>query len=81
MFDLVWSQEALCHAANRVLVMSEVERVLKPGGTLLFSDVMKGEEYQDIRSSTVSGGAVTARLASSEDYTQVLGELCIKCTA
>lgn len=70
-YDLVWSQEALCHAANRIMLMAEVERVLKPGGTLVFSDIMKGEEFHDTRHSMASG-AITAKLASPDEYTQAI---------
>eukprot|EP00951_Prasinocladus_malaysianus_P001982 scaffold14136_cov52-Prasinocladus_malaysianus.AAC.1 len=70
-FDLVWSQEALCHAANRVMLCSEVERVLKPGGTFVFSDIMRGETFQE-RAHGYSGGAFTAKLASPDEYTQAI---------
>jgi ubiquinone/menaquinone biosynthesis C-methylase UbiE len=52
------------------MLMAEVERVLKPGGTLVFSDIMKGEEFHDTRHSMASG-AITAKLASPDEYTQV----------
>eukprot|EP00192_Tetraselmis_astigmatica_P024421 CAMPEP_0117667518 /NCGR_PEP_ID=MMETSP0804-20121206/11018_1 /TAXON_ID=1074897 /ORGANISM="Tetraselmis astigmatica, Strain CCMP880" /LENGTH=1261 /DNA_ID=CAMNT_0005475267 /DNA_START=149 /DNA_END=3934 /DNA_ORIENTATION=- len=71
-FDMVWSQEALCHAANRSMVMMEVYRVLKPGGILVFSDLMRGEEVLELSRSNESGGAITAVLATPEDYTQAI---------
>ncbi|WP_055569582.1 SAM-dependent methyltransferase [Streptomyces atriruber] len=42
-FDLVWSQEALCHSADRLGVLREAHRVLRPGGHLTFTDIMAAE--------------------------------------
>ncbi|MEL3947896.1 MULTISPECIES: glycine/sarcosine N-methyltransferase [Streptomyces] len=38
--DMVWSQDAFLHSGNRVRVLEEVARVLKPGGQLIFTDPM-----------------------------------------
>lgn len=40
-FDLVWSQEALCHANDQRKVLAEITRVLKPGGVAVFTDIMR----------------------------------------
>lgn len=40
-FDVVWSQEALCHAKDQTQVLKEVNRVLKPGGVVIFTDIMR----------------------------------------
>lgn len=39
-FDVVWSQEAFLHGADKAKILSECYRVLKPGGTLIFSDIL-----------------------------------------
>ena len=39
-YDVVWSQEAFLHAADKNAVLSECRRVLKPGATLIFTDVL-----------------------------------------
>lgn len=46
-FDVVWSQEALLHSGDRVRVLKEVSRVLKPGGDFIFTDPMKAADIDD----------------------------------
>ncbi|MFI9721884.1 SAM-dependent methyltransferase [Streptomyces sp. NPDC052396] len=42
-FDVVWSQEALCHSGDRALTLAEAVRVLAPGGRLAFTDLMAAD--------------------------------------
>ncbi len=44
-FDLVWSQDSFLHAGNRDVVMDEVDRLLKPGGSFVFTDPMQADEH------------------------------------
>lgn len=46
-FDVVWSQDAILHAADRVEVLREAYRVLKPGGCLVFTDPMQSDDCPD----------------------------------
>ena len=39
-FDIVWSQEAFLHGADKSKILSECLRVLAPGGTLAFTDIL-----------------------------------------
>lgn len=39
-FEVVWSQEAFLHGADKDKILGECFRVLKPGGTLIFSDIL-----------------------------------------
>ena len=39
-FDAVLSNDTMCHIANRVEVLADWHRVLKPGGRMLFTDAM-----------------------------------------
>ncbi len=42
-FDAVWSQDAMLHSDDREKVISEVARVLKPGGKFVFTDPMQAD--------------------------------------
>ncbi|MES1923870.1 methyltransferase domain-containing protein [Salinisphaera sp. T31B1] len=43
-FDVVWSQDAMLHSGDRGRVIAEVARVLKPGGTFIFTDPMTADD-------------------------------------
>ncbi len=40
-FDAVWSQDAILHSGNRARVFAEVDRVLRPGGHFVFTDILQ----------------------------------------
>lgn len=42
--DIVWSQDAILHSDQRRQVLSEVFRVLKPGGEFIFTDPMQADD-------------------------------------
>jgi sarcosine/dimethylglycine N-methyltransferase len=46
-FDVAWSQDAILHSGERRRVIREVARVLKPGGTLIFTDPMQADDCPD----------------------------------
>jgi sarcosine/dimethylglycine N-methyltransferase len=46
-FDAAWSQDAILHSGRRDQVMNEVDRVLKPGGELIFTDPMQADDCPD----------------------------------
>lgn len=73
-FDRVWSQDAFCHSVNRNTLFSEVARILKPGGLLVFSDIFKDENAVDEDLLAFSGvnavpamGTVTETLKNLEE--------------
>ncbi|MGF2950901.1 SAM-dependent methyltransferase [Mycobacterium sp. THU-M116] len=46
-YDVVWSQDAILHAADRRKVLEEAFRVLKPGGEMIFTDPMQADDVPD----------------------------------
>lgn len=42
-FDVVWSQDAIVHSAERDRVIGEIARVLVPGGQFIFTDLMAAD--------------------------------------
>ena len=46
-FDMAWSQDAILHAPDRLAVLDEVARVLKPGGLFVFHDPMQADGLSD----------------------------------
>lgn len=43
-FDAMWSQDALLHSGNRAGVVAAAARVLRPGGALVFTDIMQADD-------------------------------------
>ncbi len=43
-YEVVWSQDAFVHSANRRRVLEEINRVLKPGGDFVFTDLIQHED-------------------------------------
>jgi sarcosine/dimethylglycine N-methyltransferase len=42
-YDFAWSQDAILHSGHRNQVINEIARILKPGGTLIFTDPMQAD--------------------------------------
>lgn len=42
--DIVWSEDAILHSAQRQKVFSEIDRVLKKGGEFIFTDPMMADD-------------------------------------
>lgn len=43
-FDVVWSQDAILHSGERETVIEEAARLLKPGGSFIFTDPMMADD-------------------------------------
>lgn len=67
-FDLVWSEEAICHAEDKHQVICEIKRILSPGGICIFTDLMHGEKVETDKTKTFSDRNVVTDLASVSEY-------------
>lgn len=43
-YDVVWCQDSILHSARREQVLTEVDRVLRPGGQFIFTDPMQQDD-------------------------------------
>ena len=43
-FDCVWSQDAILHSGNRIKVLEEAVRVMKPGAEFVLTDPMQSDD-------------------------------------
>lgn len=43
-FDHVWSQDSLLHSGDRGRVFDEADRILRPGGSFIFTDPMQADD-------------------------------------
>ncbi len=70
-FDLVWSQDALFHSDGQDRVLEEAYRVLKPGGQLLFMDILQADDCPDgvLKDSLQRVNILHDRLGSFDSYT------------
>ena len=65
--DVVCSQDALLHAGSeRHKALAEAARVLKPGGRMVFTDIMQSEcadakDLQEVREREAGGGGGGSR--------------------
>ena len=42
--DIVWSQDSFLHSGDRAQVIREIDRILKPGGRIVFTDPMQADD-------------------------------------
>lgn len=73
-FDLVWSQDALCHAADRAAVFSEAKRMLRPGGVLVFSDILLAEDAPQEHAQAFTKVNAVQNLETRQAYLRQLRE-------
>ena len=74
-FDIVWSQEALCHALDKRAVLGESWRVLKPGGVFLFTDIMLDNAVADQDARSFTDRNVVSDLATPAQYVNWLTDI------
>ena len=71
-FDVVMSQEAWLHVPDKPAVIAECARVVKPGGTLAFTDVTLRTPLTDAEEARMAGEMHAPGIASVERYLELL---------
>jgi sarcosine/dimethylglycine N-methyltransferase len=71
-FDVVWSQEAFLHGADKNQILSECYRVLKPGGTFIFSDILVRRDTSQADRERIYARLNTVDIWDFPDYTDAI---------
>lgn len=74
-FDVVWAQDAILHSGDRPQVLREVARVLRSGGSFIFTDPMQADECPEGVLGPVLSRIHLDSLASPAFYRTHLAEL------
>lgn len=74
-FDVIWSQDAILHSSNREKVFSEISRVLKSKGELVFTDPMMSDSASEDMLQPILDRLHLENLGSPEAYRGFLSKL------
>ena len=74
-YDVVWSQEAFLHAADKTAVLSECRRVLRPEGTLVFTDILVRRDTPEGDRAKIYDRVKSPDMWGLEDYRGALSKL------
>ncbi|MGF1635178.1 MAG: SAM-dependent methyltransferase [Phycisphaerae bacterium] len=73
-YDAAWSQDAILHADDRSAVVAEVARVLKPGGSFVFTDPMQADDAPTHKLKPIYDRIHLQSLASPGYYNRVAAQ-------
>jgi sarcosine/dimethylglycine N-methyltransferase len=71
-FTHVISCEVLCHAANKPDLFKDLKRVLKPGGALVFTDIMGADGADEQVLKDFTDRNATTKMARPSEYLRML---------
>jgi sarcosine/dimethylglycine N-methyltransferase len=74
-FDAIWSQDAILHSGDRRRVLSEIIRVLRPGGQIVFTDPMAADDSDRSALTPILARLHLQSLASPGFYRHELAHL------
>ena len=74
-FTCVIGQEAFAHIPNKKQLISECARVLKPGGRMIFSDIMSHQKLSQDNADLLFEGMRFSEIATLLDYTSWLSNV------
>lgn len=73
--DVVWSQEAFLHGADKNRILSECRRVLVPGGTLIFTDILVRHDTPEADRARIYDRLKCPDMWDLDDYRAALEQL------
>lgn len=71
-YDVVWCNDALLHSEDREKTIKEVNRVLRPGGWLVFTEVLHGENAARGSLKAILERLPIKDLSTLKDYQRLL---------
>ena len=74
-YDVIWSQDAFLHAADKTAVLSECRRVLRPEGTLVFTDILVRRDTPEEVRARICDRVKSPDMWDLEDYRRGLSNL------
>ena len=74
-YDVVWSQEAFLHAVDKNAVLSECRRVVRPGGSLVFTDILVRRSTPEADRERIYDRVQSPDMWDLDDYRQALSRL------
>jgi len=80
-FDAAWSEEVFCHSVDKPALLKQVARVLKPGGSLVFTDIMAGETASAEDLQTFTDRNATTTMFRPSDYISAIGDAGLTLTS
>ncbi len=73
-FDVIVSQEAFCHIPNKKTLITECARLLKPGGRIVYTDILARSSMTNEIRSRLETEMVFSELSTLEQYCHLLEE-------
>ena len=74
-YDVVWSQEAFLHAADKAAVLRECRRVLKAQSSLIFTDITVSGDTRDEDRARIYDRVKSPDMWDFDDYRDALRDL------
>ena len=73
-FDVIVSQEAFCHIPNKKTLIAECVRLLKPGGHIVYTDILARNSMTNEIRSRLENEMAFSELSTLEQYCHLLEE-------
>ena len=71
-FDVVMGQEAWCHVPDKARLIAECVRVVKPGGTIAFTDILRRATLSEAEFTRLQRGLLFPTLETQDGYRALL---------